>query len=506
MRGSRFRLGAVVFITGASALATEIAASRLVAPYFGSSTAVWANVIGLILLFLAVGYFAGGRLADRRPEPALLAFLVVLAAVFIAATPFAARPILRTALDAFDSVSVVTVVGSFLGVLALFAIPVTLLGAVSPFAIRLSLEDVSSAGTVAGRLYALSTAGSIFGTFAAALLGIPLVGTQRTLELTAVALAATAPLLLGRRWILVPAAAALLLLIPAGSVKAGTGVLYEAESPYQYIRVVDEGDGSRVLELNEGVVRHSLWRRDTVLTGGYWDLFLVVPKLLERPPASMLVVGNSGGTIARAFGRFSPNVSIDGVEIDARVSDVGRRYLGLGDNRRLHVITADGRVFLELTRKRYDIIVVDAYRQPYIPFQLATREFFELAREHLRPGGVLALNVATGPGGRDLSRALGSTVLAAFPQAWRWRAMKYNELVLGLDAPADRAALLSRARAVAAPVRPLLPLLRARLERVEAVTEPLTDDRAPVEWLTDELILAQIRRGGIGDDVLPTEP
>jgi spermidine synthase len=506
MRASGFRLGGVVFITGASALATEIAASRLVAPYFGSSTAVWANVIGLILLFLAVGYVLGGRLADRHPERGLLALLVVVAAACVAATPFAAHPILRTALAAFDSVSVVTVVGSFVGVLALFAVPVTLLGAVSPFAIRLSLEDVSQAGTVAGRLYALSTAGSIFGTFAAALLGIPLIGTQRTLELTAVALAATAPLLLGKRWLVAPAAAALLLVIPAGSVKAGAGVLYETESPYQYIRVVDEGDGSRVLELNEGVVRHSLWRRGTVLTGGYWDLFLVVPQLLGRRPGEMLVVGNSGGTIARAFGRFYPDVSIDGVEIDRKVSEVGRRYFGLRDNPRLRVVTGDGRVYLELTQKRYDLIVVDAYRQPYIPFQLATREFFELARRHLRPGGALALNVAAGPGGGGLSRAIGSTVLAAFPQAWRWRAMKYNHLLLGLDSPTARGTLISRAQGVAPALRPLLPLLARRLDPVHAVAEPLTDDRAPVEWLTDELILAQVRRGGIDDDVLPTEP
>lgn len=506
MHGSDLRLGAVVFITGAAALATEIAAARLVAPYFGSSTAVWANVIGLILLFLALGYFLGGRLADRHPQPALLALIVGVAAAGVAATPFLARPVLRSSLDAFDSVSVVTVVGSFFGVLALFAVPVTLLGAVSPFAIRLRLRDVAEAGSVAGRLYALSTAGSIFGTFASALVGIPFLGTQRTLELTAVALAATAPLLLGRRWVAVPAAAALLLLIPAGAVKAGTRVVYETESPYQYIRVLREDDGSRVLELNEGVVEHSRWRRDTVLTGGYWDLFLVVPRLLADAPRDVLVIGNSGGTMARAFGRFYPHAEIEGVEIDAKVSEVGRRYFGLRDNPRLQVVTADGRVYLELTRKRYDLIVVDAYRQPYIPFQLATREFFALAREHLRPGGMVALNVAAGPGGGSLTRAIGSTVLAVFPDVWRWRAMKYNHVVFALDEAITRPALLARAAGVARPLRPLLPLLERRLERVQAEAEPLTDDRAPVEWLTDELVLAQVRRGGLDEDLLPTEP
>jgi predicted membrane-bound spermidine synthase len=503
----RTRLGIVVFTAGAATLATEIAASRLLAPYFGSSTIVWANIIGLILLYLSLGYWLGGKVADRRPEPRLLGWIILTAAAAVAITPFIARPILEVALRGLDAVSVGAVVGSFFAALALFAIPITLLGAVAPFAIRLALVDVAQAGAVAGRLYALSTVGSIVGTFLSAIVAIPLLGTQRTMLLSAVLLVVAAALLLGPRWQLLTLAAASLLLIPVGTIKASSGLLFETESSYQYIQIVERSDGSRALKLNEGVAVHSVWHEDSVLTGGVWDTFLLVPPLLDRPVEKMLVIGNAGGTVARAFGELYPEIEIDGVEIDPEVSEAASEWLGLDDNPNLNVITADGRPFLELTDETYDLIIVDAYHQPYIPFYLATREFFQAVREHLRPGGVVALNVAGVPGDERLSEAIGSTLLAEFPEAWRWRPLKFNELMLGLDAEVGRAALVERVEAAPEEVGALVPLFQDGLGPVVAGERPLTDDRAPVEWLTDRMIIDFISRGGeLDEDYLPTRP
>ena len=503
----RGRLALVVFTAGAATLATEIAASRLLAPYFGSSTIVWANIIGLILLYLSIGYWLGGKVADRRPDPHLLGRMIIVAALAVAVTPFVSRPILDLALRGLDAVSVGAVVGSFFAALALFAVPVTLLGAVSPFAIRLALVDVGEAGTVAGRLYAISTVGSIVGTFLSAIVTIPLLGTQRTMLGAAVLLVLAAALLLGSRWQLLTLAVAGLLFIPAGTVKATSGLLFETESSYQYIQIVERADGSRALKLNEGVAVHSVWHRDSVLTGGVWDTFLLVPPLLDRPVERMLVIGNAGGTVARAFGELYPEVEIDGVEIDGEVTEAGRRYMGLGDNPRLNVVTADGRPYLELTDRTYDVIVVDAYHQPYIPFQLATREFFAAAREHLRPGGVVALNVAAVPGDERLGETVGSTLLAEFPQGWRWKPLRFNELMLGFESEVGRDELVERLEAAPAQVVPLVPLFQAGLEPVEAVERPLTDDRAPVEWLTDRMIIDFVARGGeLDEDYLPTRP
>lgn len=502
------RLGLVVFLAGAGTLATEIGASRLLAPYFGSSTVVWANIIGLILVYLAVGYWLGGRVADRHPSPVVLGRIILAAAVLVAATPFAARPLLRLALSGFDSVAAGEVAGSFVGALLLFALPVTLLGMVSPFAVRLAVVDVATAGAVAGRLYALSTAGSIAGTFVSALVAIPLAGTQRTFVGTAALLALAAGALLPRRFLAVAAALLALLALPAATVKAQSGLLYEHESRYQFVQVLRLPDGSRALRLNEGVVDHSVWRAGTVLTGGYWDLFDLVPPLLGRPVRTMLVIGNAGGTIPRAYGVLYPQVAIDGVELDPDVTAAGRRFLGLGDNPRLRTITADGRPFLERTSRRYDLIVVDAYRQPYVPFYLATTEFFRLARRHLAPGGIVALNVAATPDDRRLTRALAASLLAGgFAQAWTWPALRFNDLLLGLDRPATRAELLRRAGSAPPAVRSLVPLLRAELVPADVAGTPLTDDRAPVEWLTDRMIFREILRGhGLDERSLPTAP
>jgi predicted membrane-bound spermidine synthase len=324
---------------------------------------------------------------------------------------------------------------------------------------------------------------------------------------SAALLVLAAALLLGLRWQLLTLGVAALLLVPAGTIKASAGLLYETESSYQYIQILERSDDSRVLKLNEGVAVHSVWHEGSVLTGGVWDTFLLVPPLLDRPVERMLIIGNAGGTVARAFGDLYPDVEIDGVEIDPEVSDAARRYMGLEDNPRLNVITADGRPYLELSDQTYDIIVVDAYHQPYIPFYLATREFFEAAREHLRPGGVIALNVAGVPGDERLSEAIGSTLLAEFPQAWRWQPLRFNELMLGFTEPVGRDQLVERVQDAPAAVDALVPLFQGGLEAVEATERPLTDDRAPVEWLTDRMIIDFVSRGGeLDEDYLPTRP
>ena len=496
-----------MFLAGVGSLATEIAASRLIAPYFGSSTIVWANLIGVVLAALAAGYWLGGRIADRRPEPALLGWIVVAAAALVALTPFVARPFLDAVSEGLDEVSAGTAVASFLAVVLVFAPPVVLLGMVSPFAVRLGVTDVATAGAVAGRLYALSTVGSLVGTFVPALVAIPLIGTRRTLLLIAVLLAVAGALLAGKRALVVVAVAGALALLPPGAVKAQSGVLWEEESAYQFIQVVQRPDGARVLHLNEGVVAHSVWRRDEVLTGGEWDAPLAVPGLVGRPLRHVAVLGNAGGTTARALGRYYPDAEIDGVELDPAVTRVGRRFLGLGDNPRLTVHDADARPFLRATRARYDLIVVDAYRQPYVPFYLATREFFRLVRQHLTPGGVVVLNVATVPGDDRLVEGVGGTLAAELPQVISWPALRFNTFLVGLERPLPRAAIVRRLSHGPLDLAPLRRLLVRDGRVVLAAARPWTDDRAPVEWATDRMIAGYAAGGARSEfDYLPTRP
>jgi hypothetical protein len=295
--------------------------------------------------------------------------------------------------------------------------------------------------------------------------------------------------------------------IPPGAVRAEPGLLHEETSLHQYIQVVERSDGRRLLFLNEGIAVHSVWRENEVLTGGVWDAFLAVPPLLGGPLERVAILGNAAGTTARALGVYYPKAEIDGVELDPAVSRVGRRWFGLRDNPRLTVHDADARPFLRSTDELYDLIIVDAYHQPYVPFYLATREFFALVRERLRPGGIVALNVATVPDDRRLVDAIGGTLAAELPQALEWPALRFNTIVLGLTEPLSPAERRRRLRAGPTDLAPLRGLLARDARRLDRKDHPWTDDRAPVEWVTDRMIVSYAAGGGrFDEDYLPTRP
>jgi spermidine synthase len=499
-------LGGLVFFAGIGTMATEMCASRLLAPYYGSSTMIWANIIGLILIALSIGYVLGGRLADRYPSPRVLGFVVLAGAALIAIIPFVERPFLNVTIRGIDTVSTGAVIGSFFASVVLFVPAVLLLGMVTPFAVRIGMRDVDKAGSTAGHIFALSTAGSLLGTFLPALVTIPLIGTQRTLLGAAALIAAAATLLLGPRFLVVAAVIAGLIAIPPGAVKATSGLLYEKESRYQFVQVVQRDD-ERMLFLNEGFAVHSIWREQTVLTGGEWDMFLTVPPLLGRPAAKIAILGNAGGTTARSFGVYYPDSSIDGVEIDPVVSALATKYFGADDNPRLTVINADARPFLQASKEKYDLIFIDAYRQPYVPFYLATADFFKLVYDRLTPGGIVALNVSTVPGDDRLSRSVAGTLATQFPLVMKWPALRFNQLVLGFTDSQSTATLAERARTASKDILPLTDLLTNEWSPVAAMEDYWTDDQVPVEWITDRMIVSYGTSGqDRGEQLLPTAP
>jgi spermidine synthase len=492
----------LVFVVGTGSLGAEIAAVRLLAPYFGASTVVWANTIGIVLVALSVGYWLGGRLADRYPNIRGLCLLALTAAGLLALVPFAADPLLDVAVDALDEISAGAFLGSLFAVLVLVAVPVMLMGAVSPYALRLAVSKVEEAGTVAGRLYALSTAGSLVGTLISALLLIPLVGTRRTFLIFALAIALVAVWGLRpvRRYALAPAAIAALIALPVGTLKAEAEsghVIYEAETEYQYARVIEKDNGSRSLELNEGQAQHSLCQAecdagpagpgdpDSVLTGDYWDGSLVLGfAASDVPPRRVAILGNAAGTISRAYEFFYPRTRVDGVEIDAELSEIGRRWFDM-NNPRLHLYHEDARPFIRRIDARYDVITLDTYRQPYIPFYLVTREFFEEVRDRLEPDGVLVINVGHPRGQDAFEKVMSATVGDAFPYVMRDPVKPTNTLVVASRVPLSESGLRSER---------VPPELRATAAS-QTLEPPLTggavytDDKAPVEWLIDKSIV-----------------
>lgn len=241
----------------------------------------------------------------------------------------------------------------------------------------------------------------------------------------------------------IPLLIVVLLLLPPGTPKnsASSGkVVFETETGEQYARVIEKPDGSRSLELNEGLAVHSVYRPHTVLTGNIWDAPLVLPfAVRSTPPERIAILGNGAGTVARAYGKFFPRTYIDGVEIDSELTEIGRRYFGL-KNPRFTVHHNDARPFLRQTRRRYDVIVMDAYRQPYIPFYLTTREFFALARSRLDRTGTLLVNVGHPEDDSALEQTLSATLRTVFRHLKRDPTEPTNTMLIASDSQisADR--------------------------------------------------------------------
>ncbi len=497
MSRNRF-LYVLVFVVGTGSLGAEIAVARLMAPFFGASTIVWANTIGVVLVALSIGYWFGGRLADRNPTLPGLSKMVLAAALLLAVVPFVAQPFFDISVDALDEISAGAFAGSLFAVLALVAVPVMLLGAASPYALRLAVPDVEHAGRVAGRLYAISTAGSLVGTMTSALLLIPFLGTQRTFLVFALVIAVTAAVGLGIRFAPAPALVALAIALPVGTVKASDAgeVIYETDTETQYAQVVEEPDGDRLLQLNEGQAIHSIYRPGSYLTGRLWDNFATLPfAALREAPERVAILGNAAGTTARIYGHYFPETRVDGVEIDGELSEIGREYFDLsGPN--LHLHTDDARPWLRRSEGDFDLIIVDAYRQPYIPFYLATREFFELARSRLAPGGAVIVNIGHPEGNDDLETVVGSTLAAEFPSVLRDPIEDTTTLLLASETTASPRRLLAEIDELPEELRNIAAIDAQRIEPRLPGGEVYTDDRAPVEWLIDKSILGYAGEGG----------
>jgi spermidine synthase len=525
---------------------------RLLAPFFGTSQPIWAAVIGMTLAYLAIGYWLGGRLADRRPDPRLLFALIAWAGLICAVIPLVARPLLALAQFSLRSVAAGGFLGALLGVVLLFAAPVIMLAAVGPFAIRLQLRQVeqglANAGRTVGTISALSTLGSIVGTFLTVLVLIPLIGTSATTFLFAAFLVLLGLLgLRDLRTLLMLVAVALLALghfAFDGVVKSADcrncRLLVERESAQNYIQVAEqtivysngERDERRVLILNEGQATHSVYRLryaqsgdplDLLTDGGPWDYFSVAPFVYagKRPEdvRSLAMLGSAAGSVPKQFlAIFGPDTVIDAVEIDPAIIELGRTYFAMEDQNpafpNYTTYAQDARYWLATAERSYDVIGMDAYHQPYIPFHLTTVEFFREVKARLNPQGVAVVNAGRPPSGDErLVNALASTMLQVFPEVYVIDTRFSNAMLIGVNEPAgdgvgnfvanagtitEAAAREPRYRALQlvqywalnegrfGPIRPFT--------RAEARSAPFTDDRAPVEQLIDGLILSEAGR------------
>jgi hypothetical protein len=356
---------------------------------------------------------------------------------------------------------------------------------------------------MSGSLYAISTVGSILGAFLPVFIFIPLFGVQRTLLVFSTLLFAASLWGLRPRWRVSFVIILVVLVLPLGPLKEIPNLVYQQESLYNYIQVTQH-DGERDLVLNEGQAIHSVYYYSDpskVLTGWYWDYFLAAPYFNPGFEPQQLhrvaIIGLAGGTVAHQFTTVYGPVPIDGVEIDPAIVDVGRKFFNMTEPN-LHIYTQDGRAFMATTHENYDIVAIDAFQQPYIPFQLTTREFFTEIRSHLSPTGVVALNTGHTTHDYRLVQAFVNTLSAVFPSVYVFNVPNTfnSEIVATMQPTALQTFLQNMGQFAPSTVMGQL------ADEVVPVAVPgrsdggmvFTDDQAPIEQVTDQLLLNYIQQ------------
>lgn len=490
------------FFAGMSVMAVELGASRLLAPYFSSSQIVWTIIIGTIMIAMALGNIWGGRMADKNPDPGKLYARILVAAVWIAAIPLLGRYVILAVSAAliFTVSHNFLVLAAFVACMLIFVFPLFLLGTVTPSLAKYTMNNLSDNGKIVGTLGAFNTIGSILGTFLPTFVTIPAVGTSITFLLfSGILLLIGLAYFIGRRErrrACVTASALFLVCTLLGHDGSFAfweqNLLYEGESIYNYLQV-KETDDSVILSTNVLFGVQSIRKKDDSLTGMYYDYAMAAPVLAASGRAygdmEVLVLGMGTGTFGSQCRRYFDGISVEGVEIDEKITGLAGAYFELPPE--VPVATYDGRAYLQAVDKKYDVIMVDAYQDITIPFQMSTVEFFTQVKEHLKDNGVMVVNMnMQSEEAGSINEYLTDTIASVFPavQTVNVAGATNRELFAALSEEpfkgfAEETAALSDEELSSLMVR-----VEAGFVQQEAGGNILTDDKAPVELLGMRMI------------------
>jgi spermidine synthase len=487
------------FFAGMSVMAVELGASRLLAPYFSSSQIVWTIIIGTIMIAMALGNIYGGRSADKNPDPDKLYGRILIASVWIAAVPF----IGKLAIAGIAGLLVITINtnfliwAAFLTCMVVFVYPLFLLGTVTPSLVKYTVDSLDDSGRTVGTLGAANTIGSIIGTFVPTFISIPAVGTAVTFLIFAGIM-----LIIGLIYFISS---------KSGAVKAGIsaalfivccftspimgfafwekGLAYEGESVYNYLQV-SEDDNSVYLSTNVLFGIQSVYVKSGELSGMYYDYAMAAPLMTASPDtADMLILGMGTGTYAKQCTNYFSNITAEGVEIDDKITDLAHRYFDLPDN--IKVTTYDGRAFLSGCDKKYDIIMVDAYQDITIPFQMSSREFFTLVKKHLKENGVMVVNMNMRSESADgINSWLSDTIASVFGNVYTVDVETSTNRELFASDNDNITELLEKniSSLTNIDLQSLMKYVSSSLVKYDAGKRILTDDKAPVELLGMKVI------------------
>lgn len=498
---NKYYLYMTEFFAGMAVMAVELGASRLLAPYFSSSQIVWTIIIGTIMIAMALGNIWGGRTADRDPDPDRLYRRILIAAVWIALIPVLGKYVILgvAGLLVFTVSNNFLILAAFTACMIVFVFPLFLLGTVTPSLAKYTVDSLDDNGKTVGTLGAFNTIGSILGTFLPTFVTIPAVGTAVTFLIFSGVLLLLAVIYFfsGRKkrgtciGALAVFGACAVLGNSSNFAFWESSLLYEGESIYNYLQV-KETDRSVILSTNVLFGVQSVMPKEPGLTGMYYDTAMAAPlmaNMAEKEQMDVLILGMGSGTYARQCAYYFDGMSVEGVEIDEKITDLSRTYFDLPED--VAVTTYDGRAYLQASDKRYDVIMVDAYQDITIPFQMSSREFFEMVADHLKEDGVMVVNMnmhAEGEG--NINEYLTDTISSVFSQVYTADVSgTTNRELFASGNPQMREIFAENTALVEdADLRELLEEVNQELEKQEPGQYILTDDKAPVELLGIQVI------------------
>ncbi len=490
------------FFSGVSVMAVELGASRLLAPYFSSSQIVWTIIIGVIMIAMALGNLYGGRAADKNPDPARLYRRILIAAVWIAAIPVVGKyVILGVSALLVLAVDVNFLIwAAFASCMIVFVFPLFLLGTVTPCLVKATVESLDEGGRTVGRLGACNTIGSILGTFLPTFVTIPTVGTAATfLIFSGILLVIALLFFFSAKWkkpAPYVAAALFVLCVIFGRNNSFAfwekDLLYEGESVYNYLQVKEDPD-KVLLSTNVLFGVQSVAMKEGGLTGLYYDYALAAPVMQAAEKPSVLVLGNGTGTFASQCVRYFPGCEVEGVEIDGKITQLAEKYFSLPES--VKVTEYDGRAYIQTVDQKYDVIMVDAYQDITIPFQMSTTEFFTLVRDHLKEDGVMVVNLSMHSDGElSINHYLCDTIASVFDHVATVDVPHTTNRELFATKNGDPAERLAAGMAKTADpdLSYMMGVVSASLKGYQGEAHILTDDKAPVEVLGMRMIDALI--------------
>ena len=495
---NKYYLYLTEFFSGVSVMAVELGASRLLAPYFSSSQIVWTIIIGTIMIAMALGNIYGGRSADKNPDPAVLYKRIIVAALWIAAIPLLGKYIIIgiSGMLVFAVNTNFLIIAAFASCMVIFVYPLFLLGTVTPSLVKYTVDSLDDSGSIVGKLGACNTVGSILGTFLPTFVTIPAVGTAVTfLIFSGILLVIGLAFFISRKTrikLCVIAVVVFVLCSLFGHSSAFAfwedDLTYEGESVYNYLQV-KEDDEKVVLSTNVLFGVQSVMMKDGQLTGMYYDYALAAPVMAAEEQPDILILGNGTGTYAKQCTEYVPGAKVEGVEIDGSITELAGKYFALPES--VSVAEYDGRAFLQAVDKKYDVILVDAYQDITIPFQMSSVEFFTMVREHLKDNGVMAVNMNMHSDGEgSINEYLCDTIASVFDSVYTVDVPGTTNRELFAAAGHDPAALLEAGMGKVSdePLSAHMEKVGSRLVKVNGGDKILTDDKAPVEVLGMKMI------------------